>query len=62
MTSDRVYRTKMELSQAIEQLESGKNTQFDEKAVDVFLKLLDTEYDNMQKEIAHTYASALETV
>lgn len=62
MTSDRVYRTKMELSQAIEQLERGKNTQFDEKVVDIFLKLLDTEYENMQKEIAHTYASALETV
>ena len=62
MTSDRVYRTKMELSQAIEQLEKGKGTQFDENVVDAFLKLLDTDYENMQKDIAHTYASALEKV
>ena len=59
MTSDRVYRTKMGLSQAIEQLEKGKSTQFDENVVDAFLKLLDTDYENMQKDIAHTYASAL---
>ena len=52
----------MGLSQAIEQLEKGKSTQFDEDVVDAFLKLLDTDYENMQKDIAHTYASALEKV
>ena len=62
MTSDRVYRTKMELSQAIEQLEKGAGTQFDKTVVAAFLELLHSEYEDMQKEIAHTYAAALETV
>jgi HD-GYP domain-containing protein (c-di-GMP phosphodiesterase class II) len=55
MTSDRIYRTKMELSRAIDQLIQGKDTQFDGKIVDVFLKCLD-EYDIMQAELADTYA------
>ncbi|MBE5813422.1 MAG: DUF3369 domain-containing protein [Clostridiales bacterium] len=55
MTSDRIYRTKMELSRAIDQLIQGKDTQFDGEIVDVFLKCLD-EYDIMQAELADTYA------
>jgi len=61
MTSDRIYRTKMELDRAIEQLVQGKNTQFDGKIVDVFLKCLE-KYDIMQIEIADTYAKIPEPV
>ena len=59
MTSDRIYRTKMDLDRAIEQLIQGKNTQFDGQIVDVFLKCLD-EYDIMQAELADTYAKISE--
>ena len=55
MTSDRIYRTKMELSRAIEQLIQGKDAQFDGKIVDVFLKCLDN-YDIIQTELVDTYA------
>jgi HD-GYP domain-containing protein (c-di-GMP phosphodiesterase class II) len=51
----------MELSRAIDQLISGKNTQFDGKIVDVFLKCLE-EYDIMQAELADTYAKIPEMV
>jgi putative nucleotidyltransferase with HDIG domain len=61
MTSDRIYRTKMELSRAIDQLIQGKDTQFDGKIVNVFLKCLD-EYDIMQAELADTYAKIPELV
>jgi len=61
MTSDRVYRTKMDLSQAIEQLERGKNAQFDEKIVEVFIKLLE-EFPKMKEELANTYAPQIEMV
>ncbi len=61
MTSDRVYRTKMDLSQAIEQLEKGKNTQFDEKIVDVFVKLLEN-FSEMKEELADTYAPQIERI
>jgi len=59
MTSDRIYRTKMDLSRAIEQLTQGKDTQFDGKIVDIFLKCLEN-YDIMQEEIADTYAKIQE--
>lgn len=61
MTSDRVYRTKMDLSQAIEQLERGKNAQFDAKVVDVFVELL-KDYPKMKEELASTYAPQIEMV
>jgi len=59
MTSDRVYRTKLELSKAIEQLEMGKGTQFDEEVVNVFVNLLEN-YDEMQEDLKHTYAGVIE--
>ena len=59
MTSDRIYRTKMELERAIDQLVQGKNTQFDAKIVDIFLKCLEN-YDIMQSELADTYAKTPE--
>lgn len=55
MTSDRVYRTKMDLNHAIEQLEKGKNTQFDERVVDTFVELLN-DFPKMKSEIEDTYA------
>ena len=58
MTSDRVYRTKLDLSTAIEQLEKGKGTQFDEEVVNVFVKLLEN-YDEMKAELQHTYAGVI---
>ena len=61
MTSDRVYRTKMDLSVAIEQLERGKNAQFDAKVVDVFVELL-KDYPKMKEELASTYAPQIEMV
>lgn len=61
MTSDRIYRTKMDLDRAIDQLIQGKNAQFDGNIVDVFLKCLD-EYDIMQAELADTYAKIPETI
>ena len=61
MTSDRVYRTKMDLSQAIEQLERGKDAQFDAKVVDVFVELL-KDYPKMKEELASTYAPQIEMV
>lgn len=61
MTSDRVYRTKMDLSQAIEQLEKGKNTQFDEHIIEVFVKLLE-DFPKMKEELAGTYAPQIEMV
>lgn len=56
MTSDRVYRTKMSIDDAMEQLKKGKGTQFDENIVDSFINLL-SDYDKMRAEIADTYAS-----
>jgi len=61
MTSDRVYRTKMDLSQAIEQLEKGKNTQFDEKVVIAFIELLE-DFGKMKEELLDTYAPQIELV
>lgn len=61
MTSDRVYRTKMDLDRAKEQLIQGKNTQFDGKIVDIFLKCLE-KYDIMKIELSDTYAKIPEMV
>lgn len=61
MTSDRVYRTKMDLSQAIEQIENGKNTQFDEKIAETFIKLLE-DFPKMKEELKDTYAPQIEMV
>lgn len=55
MVSDRVYRTKLDIDKAIEQLNLGRNTQFDGKVVDCFLKIL-KDYDNIKEEIKDTYA------
>ncbi|GHU64229.1 two-component system response regulator [Clostridia bacterium] len=51
MTSDRAYRSKMELDKAIEQLRQGISQQFDGDIVNAFIELLSS-YDEMEEEIA----------
>lgn len=60
MTSDRVYRTKLDIDKAIEQLILGKGTQFDAGVVDAFVDLL-SNYDKMQEDVKNTYAGVIET-
>ncbi|MCX8132273.1 MAG: DUF3369 domain-containing protein [Clostridia bacterium] len=55
MTSDRLYRSKLNLEEAKMQLVEASGTQFDSCIVNKFIKLLDSEYENMQKEIKHTF-------
>lgn len=50
MMSNRVYRAKIGLSEAKEQLVKGAETQYDKRVVDTFLKLLGN-FDEMKKEI-----------
>lgn len=54
MTSDRLYRRRLNLREAKAQLIKGSGTQFDKSIVDKFIELLD-EYDSMVKEVAATY-------
>lgn len=61
MTSDRIYRTKMDLTKAEEQLILGKGTQFDANIVDIFLKCLEN-YDIMQIEVENTYSRMEELI
>ena len=56
MMSDRMYRSKLNLEEAKQQLISGSGTQFDEEFVSTFIKLMDgTGYSDMLKETAATY-------
>lgn len=56
MMSDRLYRTKLNLEEARQQLLNGAGTQFDEKIVELFLKLVDgVGYGEMLRETAATY-------
>ncbi len=56
MMSDRLYRSKLNLEEAKQQLLNGSGSQFDEDIVPVFIKLLDgTGYGEMLKETAATY-------
>jgi len=54
MMSDRTYRSKLKLDEAKSQLGKGAGTQFDEKLVEVFIKMLD-DYDAISDEIAYSY-------
>lgn len=51
MMSNRIYRSKLELNEAKEQLDKGAGTQFDKNIVDAFIKLLEN-YDDMEKEMS----------
>jgi putative nucleotidyltransferase with HDIG domain len=55
MTSDRLYRSKLNLEEAKKQLIDASGTQFDNDIVNKFIEILDSEYANMQEEILHTF-------
>jgi len=56
MTSDRQYRSKLDLAEAKNQIIANSGTQFDSQVVEKFLVLLD-DYGTMQKEIEDTFNS-----
>ncbi len=58
MTTNRQYRDRLPLEEAIRQLEMGRNTQFDAHVVDVFLEML-LDYDTIQSKIAWTYPNGV---
>ncbi len=68
MTSDRQYRTRMELNRARNQLIQGKGTQFDSEIVDVFVGLLQhyesitADMNRLKIGISDPYASMLRPV
>ncbi len=55
MTSDRLYRTRLGIRDAKNQLIEGAGTQFDAEIVKRFIMLLDSRFNEMQKDIAYTY-------
>jgi putative nucleotidyltransferase with HDIG domain len=54
MMSDRLYRSKLGLKEAIEQLQNNAGTQFDAKIVGVFVEILE-DYDRMNSELQYTF-------
>ncbi len=56
MMSDRLYRSKLDLSEAISQLQKNAGTQFDENIVRIFVDILD-DYDEMHEELKSTFDS-----
>ena len=54
MTSERVYRNRLSLDHARNELIKGKGNQFDPHIVDIFLTLLD-DYDQLSNDIKWTY-------
>lgn len=55
MTSDRLYRTKMGYEEAKNQLINASGSQFDRMVVENFVGLLNTSFDKMREELAHTF-------
>ncbi len=58
MTSKRTYRNNLSLSEAMEELRVGKDTQFDGEIVEVFLKLLE-QFDDFQRQLSWTFSEAV---
>ena len=54
MTSDRLYRNKLDLQEAIVQLNAGSGTQFDGEIVQKFIELLKN-YGELEKEISYSF-------
>ena len=48
MSSRRTYRNSLEISIIIEEIRKNKGTQFDPKIADVFLDILENEYDKIE--------------
>lgn len=57
MTSDRLYRARLDIDGARKQLIMGAGFQFDVGIVEKFIELLDLKFDKMQKDLAATYGS-----
>jgi putative nucleotidyltransferase with HDIG domain len=56
MMSDRLYRSKLNLKEARQQIINGAGTQFDKEIAHIFIKLIDGEgYGKMLEETAATY-------
>jgi putative nucleotidyltransferase with HDIG domain len=55
MTSDRLYRTKLGINEAIRQLVEGAGKQFDEDVVKVFAELVERNFDEMKKELEFSF-------
>ncbi|MCX7708610.1 MAG: DUF3369 domain-containing protein [Clostridia bacterium] len=55
MTSDRLYRSRMELSDAIDQLRNASGTQFDPAVVEKFIELLKC-FDQMTEDLKDSYS------
>jgi putative nucleotidyltransferase with HDIG domain len=54
MSSDRLYRSKLQLTEVKKELINGSGCQFEPEIVNVFMKLLDN-FEQMTKEVAFTY-------
>ena len=54
MMSDRLYRSKLGLKEAIEQLRKNSGTQFDTEIVSLFVEIL-KDYDEMRRELQYTF-------
>ena len=54
MTSDRQYRSRLDVTHARRQLVQGKGTQFDAELVDVFLEVI-ANYDELQQEMENLH-------
>lgn len=54
MTTDRKYRSKLDLDEAILQFKINAGTQFDARVVDMLIKILD-DFEAMKKELAETF-------
>ena len=57
MITNRHYRSKLSLEKAKRELEIYKGTQIDAAMVDVFLKIINEDFENIQKDIAWTYVN-----
>jgi HD-GYP domain-containing protein (c-di-GMP phosphodiesterase class II) len=55
MTTNRRYRTKLDIAHAKEQLINGSGTQFDAKIVKVFIDEIIDHTSEVMKDIEHTY-------
>ena len=55
MTSNRRYRSKLDINHAKEQLLNGAGTQFDAKVVEIFIEVIINHADEVMKEIEPTY-------
>jgi HD-GYP domain-containing protein (c-di-GMP phosphodiesterase class II) len=56
MMSDRLYRSKLGLKEAIFQLQKNAGTQFDARIVEVFVDIL-RDYEKMKMELQYTFDS-----